>query len=135
MKQMTINGTDVSQGRVVKALEAMLDGADNATLRKMGLSKWDEQFYYIRSEVMGITYMVRKEFNCLTVWITFCGPTSFEGGDEIVQRQYHPLCILNKSDADKLNPEWNDVCMDLVNGLIRMRLLNADNYIDPSYED
>lgn len=136
MKQVTINGKNVAQGRVVKALEAMLDGADDATLREMGLGKWDEQFYYIRSEVLGgYTYMVRKEFNCLTVWITCCGPTSFEGGDEIVQRQYHPLCILNKADEDRFNPEWNDVCMDLVNGLIRMRLLSVNNYIDPSYED
>ena len=131
MKELTINGVNVAEGRVVKALEAMLDGDDS------GLRKWDDQFYYIRSEIMDWTYMVRKEFNCLTVWLTCCGPTSFEGGDETVQRQYHPLCILDKSRSEEgeYDPDWNDVCMDLVNGLIRMRMLQADSYISPKDDE
>lgn len=125
MKKMIINGTDVSQGRVVKALEAMLNGASDEELREFGCYKFDEQFYEIYSEVMPIYYMVKKEFNCLVVWMTHCGPTSFNGGDEVVQRQYHPLCILDK----QRNDEYQDVCRDIVNGLIRMRLLSADEYV------
>lgn len=124
MKEMIIDGIDVSKGRVVKALEAMLDGASNEELREFDCYKFDEQFYSIRSEVVPIYYMVKKEFNCLVVWITHCGPTSFNGGDEVVQRQYHPLCILDKTRDD----EYQDVCRDIVNGLIRQRLLYADSY-------
>ena len=125
MKEMRINGTDVSQGRVVKALEAMLNDASDEELREFNCYKFDEQFYEIYSEVMPIYYMVKKEFNCLVVWMTHCGPTSFNGGDEVVQRQYHPLCILDKTRGD----EYQDVCRDIVNGLIRMRLLGADEYV------
>ena len=125
MKKMIINGTDVSQGRVVKALEAMLNGASDEELREFDCYKFDEQFYEIYSEAMPIYYMVKKEFNCLVVWMTHCGPTSFNGGDEVVQRQYHPLCILDK----QRNDEYQDVCRDIVNGLIRMRLLSADEYV------
>lgn len=125
MKTMKINGVDVAQGNVVKALEAMLNGASNEELREFDCRKFDAQFYVIRSEVMPIYYMVKKEFNCLVVWITHCGPTSFNDGDEVVQRQYHPLCILDKTRDD----EYQDVCRDIVNGLIRQRLLNADEYV------
>lgn len=125
MKKMIINGTDVSQGRVVKALEAMLNGASDEELREFDCYKFDEQFYEIYSDAMPIYYMVKKEFNCLVVWMTHCGPTSFNGGDEVVQRQYHPLCILDK----QRNDEYQDVCRDIVNGLIRMRLLSADEYV------
>jgi hypothetical protein len=124
MKTMKINGVDVAQGNVVKALEAMLNGASNEELREFDCHKFDAQFYEVRSEVMPIYYMVKKEFNCLVVWITHCGPTSFNDGDEVVQRQYHPLCILDKPRDD----EYQDVCRDIVNGLIRQRLLNADSY-------
>lgn len=125
MKKMIINGTDVSQGRVVKALEAMLNGASDEELREFDCYKFDEQFYEIYSDAMPIYYMVKKEFNCLVVWMTHCGPTSFNGGDEVVQRQYHPLCILDK----QRNDGYQDVCRDIVNGLIRMRLLSADEYV------
>lgn len=131
MKTMKINGVDVAQGNVVKALEAMLNGASNEELREFDCRKFDAQFYVIRSEVMPIYYMVKKEFNCLVVWITHCGPTSFNDGDEVVQRQYHPLCILDKTRDD----EYQDVCRDIVNGLIRQRLLNADSYAGFNEED
>lgn len=126
MKEMIINGTDVSQGRVVKALEAMLDGADDATLREFHCYKWDEQFYELGTDVIPITFMIKKEFNCLIVWYTHCGPTSFNGGDEVVQKQYHPCCILDKKRHED---DPNDVCRDIANGLIRSGLLNADDYI------
>lgn len=136
MDKMIINGKDVAHGRVVTALEAMLDGADNARLRKLHCGRWDDQFYHVDSEIFDFCYMVRKEFNCLTVWISYSGPTSFEGGDETVQRLYHPLCILTKKDTEHdFDPEWNDMCMDLVNGLIRMRLLCANEYITPDYKE
>ena len=128
---MKINGVDVAQGNVVKALEAMLNGASNEELREFDCRKFDAQFYVMRSEVMPIYYMVKKEFNCLVVWITHCGPTSFNDGDEVVQRQYHPLCILDKTRDD----EYQDVCRDIVNGLIRQRLLNADSYAGFNEED
>lgn len=120
MKTMIIDGVNVAQGRVVKALEAMLDGDDSQ------MRRWDSQFYYIPSEIMDWTYMVRKEFNCLTVWVTHVGPTSFNDGDEIVQRQYHPLCLLDKKRDDD---DRQDVCRDLVNGLIRLQYLRSDEYI------
>lgn len=131
MEKMIINGKDVAQGRVVKALEAMLNGADDATLRTMYCGKWDEQFYKIESDVLDFHYMVKKEFNCLIVWVSFCGGTSFNNGDEFVQRAYHPLCILDKQRDE----EYQDVCRDLVNGLIRMRLLRSDEYIGPKYKE
>lgn len=126
MKSMVINGKEVANGRVVKALEALLNGDDSL------MGKWDDQFYYVNSEVIGYAYMVRKEFNCLTVWVTFSGPTSFNGGDEVVQRIYHPLCILDKPRHED---ERQDVCRDLVNGLIRCSLLCADEYISDFKED
>lgn len=119
MKELIINGQNVAEGRVVKALEAMLNGDDSL------MGRWDEQFYYVRGECTGVTYMVKKEFNCLVVWITYQGPTSFNDGDEVVQRQYHPLCIIDKTRDD----EYQDVCRDIANGLIRLRLLNADEYV------
>ena len=126
MKSMKLNGKEVANGRVVKALEALLNGDTSL------MGKWDEQFYYIESEVMGHTYMARKEFNRLTVWVTFSGPTSFNGGDEVAQRVYHPLCILDKPRHED---EHQDVCRDLVNGLIRLSLLNADEYLSEFEED
>lgn len=126
MKEMIINGKNVAQGKVVTAIEALLNGDDSL------MYHWDEQFYYIYSEVLpGYAYMVRKEFNCLTVWLSALGPTSFCGGDERVQELYKPLCILSKPREFEYNPDWNDVCRDLVNGLIRIRLLQADTYLSP----
>lgn len=121
MKEMIINGIDVSKGRVVTALNAMLNG-DNSLVRK-----WDEQFYYIKGECTGVTYLIKREFNCLIIWITYGNPTSFNDGDEFVQQHYHPLCIIDKQKSD----EYQDVCRDIANGLIRLRLLNADDYIGP----
>lgn len=126
MKSMIINGKEVANGRVVKALEALLNGDDSL------MRKWDDQFYYVRSEVLGCAYMVRKEFNCLTVWTSYVGPTEFKGGDEVVQELYHPLCILDKSRHED---EHQDVCRDLVNGLIRTGMLCADEYLSDFKED
>lgn len=127
MKEMIINGQNVAEGRVVKTLEAMLNGATDDELREQfNCYKWDEQFYEVHTEVIGgITFMVKKEFNCLVVWMCYGGPTSFHNGDEFVQRYYHPLCIIDRTRDD----EYQDICRDIANGLIRLRLLNADEYI------
>lgn len=124
MKELIINGQNVAEGRVVKALEAMLSGATNEELRELGCCKWDSQFYHICGEVTPCEFMVRKEFNCLTVWYT-SAPTSFNDGDETVQRMYHPMCIISQGR------DWEhcDIVRDFANGMIRLGLLNADEYI------
>lgn len=126
MKELIINGQNVAEGRVVKTLEAMLNGATNEQLAEMGCRKWDSQFYHLYGEVTPCEFMVRKEFNCLTVWYT-TAPTSFNGGDETVQRMYHPMCIISKGR------DWEhcDIVRDFANGLIRLGLLHTDEYIDP----
>lgn len=129
MEKLIINGVDIANGKVVKALNAMLDGADDATLRDLDCCKWDSQFYHIVCEATPFDLMVRKEFNCLTVWYT-TAPTSFNDGDETVQKMYHPMCLISRGR----DWEHTDVCRDLVNGFIRLGLLNAKEYIGPNEE-
>lgn len=85
-----------------------MNGEDN-------LGKWDKQFWYKRTQIG--TLMVKKEFNCLVCWWSYVGPTSFNDGDEDVQRMYHPLCILDKN---------HDVYQDLVNALVREEVIRLN---------
>lgn len=118
---MVIDGKDFSKGNEIKVFNAMLEGAEDSVLREMGLIKWDEKFYKLNSDFFGWSYMVQKEFNCLVVWLTFA-PTSFNGGDEFVQKTYKPLCILDKTREC----EHQDVETDILNGLVRIGLLNKN---------
>lgn len=125
MKELIINGHDVTQGRIVKGLEAMLKGASDAELREQyHIRKWDSQFYVTQGLHTPGTYMIKKEFNCLIVWYT-TAPTEFNGGDEVVQRMYHPMCIL----SENREYEHQDVARDFANGLIRLGLLQSKEYI------
>ena len=130
MKSLIINNIEVANGRVVKALKLMLDNGTDEQLRELNCYKYDEQFYKLESEWLPFYYMVKKEFNCLIVWTTST-PTSFNGGDDVVQRLYKPLCLIQQPETNWGDTIIYDIARDVVNGLIRGQWLQAKEFIAP----